>query len=216
MRTITLRFAGECRACNATLETGSSAAYERVTGIFCVGCAPTDPEVIRNYRQERADRKADRYEGWAEKRHVKADALRKVGASYRHDWAFITQPGHIPERARMNARDERAWEHEKTATRFEQKAASLRHVVVKGDAERKREVKREKALDWVSVGMEVNDPIYGVGVVKRIHKVSVTLDVARGSGSITVKAPLHWIVPANDAALALAKVNLDARKASEQ
>ena len=50
--------------------------------------------------------------GWGEKRAEKATGLRAARPdSVRHDWAFITQPGHIPERARMNARDERAMEH---------------------------------------------------------------------------------------------------------
>jgi|SRR3990167_657848 len=59
------------------------------------------------YRERRAA-KAERLRGWAEKRAVRAEADLNSHPEMRHDWAFITQPGHIPERARMNARDDRA------------------------------------------------------------------------------------------------------------
>ena len=74
MRQITVKYTGECRKCGNTLIVGSQAMYEKTTGIFCVGCEPTDTEDIRGYRQERADRKADRYDEWAGKRETKATA----------------------------------------------------------------------------------------------------------------------------------------------
>ncbi len=64
-----------------------------------------------SYRDRRL-RKAAKLREWSEGRAKKAEALRdKTPDSVRHDWAFITQPGHIPERARMNRRDEKAAEH---------------------------------------------------------------------------------------------------------
>ena len=59
--------------------------------------------------RERREAKADRLRGWAEKRQMDAAAVLASQPALRHDWAFITQPGHIPERARMNARDDRAY-----------------------------------------------------------------------------------------------------------
>src|SRR3989337_1132424 len=76
-------------------------------------------------RREQLERKAEKRREWAEKRTAKASSLRAVGASYRHDWAFITQPGHIPARAAMNRRDEKAYEHSKMADHHEAKAAGL-------------------------------------------------------------------------------------------
>lgn len=60
---------------------------------------------------------------WAEGRRSKAASLHAANAPFRGDWAFNTQPGHIPERARVIARTERAWDHEKMAQHHEQKAA---------------------------------------------------------------------------------------------
>ena len=59
------------------------------------------------YRERRLA-KAERLREWAEKRNTKATATLNSKPGLRHDWAFITQPGHIPERARMNAADDRA------------------------------------------------------------------------------------------------------------
>jgi len=44
VRTLTTRYAGSCRACGAEIPVGAHAVYERRAGIFCPGCAPTDPE----------------------------------------------------------------------------------------------------------------------------------------------------------------------------
>lgn len=76
-------------------------------------------------RRERLERKLEKRQEWAAGRKSKADALRKVDEHLRHDWAFITQPGRIPARERMNRRDERAYEHSKMADHHETKAAGL-------------------------------------------------------------------------------------------
>jgi len=60
--------------------------------------------------RERREARAARLSEWAAKRVTTANAALESQPELRHDWAFITQPGHIPERARMNARDERAFE----------------------------------------------------------------------------------------------------------
>lgn len=60
------------------------------------------------YRTRRLAR-ADRLRGWAANREARATAQLNSQPELRHDWAFITQPGHIPARARMNAADDRAF-----------------------------------------------------------------------------------------------------------
>lgn len=76
--------------------------------------------------RERREAKAERLREWADKREAKADGLRAATPDgLRHDWAFITQPGRIPERDRMRARDERANDHEATAARFSRRAAAI-------------------------------------------------------------------------------------------
>ena len=77
--------------------------------------------------RERRQRRAERLNEWADKRYAKADAIHEYNESlpYRHDWAFITQPGRIPERERMNRREERAWEHTKKADSMASRAAGI-------------------------------------------------------------------------------------------
>ena len=77
-------------------------------------------------RRERLERKAEKRREWAEGRNGKADALRAQDPpGLRNDWAFITQPGHIPERARMNRRDDKAHEHRAMAAHHIGKAAGI-------------------------------------------------------------------------------------------
>lgn len=63
---------------------------------------------MATYR-ERREARADRLEEWAEKRTVAAEAALTSNPEMRHDWAFITQPGRIVARERMNAADDRAF-----------------------------------------------------------------------------------------------------------
>lgn len=77
-------------------------------------------------RRERLERKAERRRDWAAGRTSKAQALQSATPdSLRHDWAFITQPGHIPERARMIRRDDKAHEHRAMAVNHESKAEGI-------------------------------------------------------------------------------------------
>jgi len=59
------------------------------------------------YRERRLA-KADRLRGWADKRTSDAQATLASDPELRSDWAFITQPGRIPYRDRMNKRDDAA------------------------------------------------------------------------------------------------------------
>jgi hypothetical protein len=64
---------------------------------------------MTTYRERRQER-ADKLREWADKRQRRATAQLNSQPELRHDWAFITQPGHIPERARMNRADDRAFQ----------------------------------------------------------------------------------------------------------
>ncbi len=60
--------------------------------------------------RERRERRAERLREWADKRQQRAAAVFKQGDRFRGDWAFNTQAGHIPERERLIAREDRAHE----------------------------------------------------------------------------------------------------------
>ena len=175
MRLLNSKYQGTCAKCERNISVGEQIAYEKMTGVFCPACFPTDPEEIREFRQMKADRKADRYEEWAQKREERAEAALNSYPEVRHDWAFITQPGRIPLRERMNRAGARAMEDIDEALAMRQKAQSLRNVRVAGDAERKREAQREKARGWAKVGMKVFCGLYGTGTIKKINKKTVTV-----------------------------------------
>ena len=196
MRQITLKYGGECRKCNASLTEGETATYEKRVGIFCLTCTPTDPEEIRAYRQEGADRKADRYEAWGQKRVDEASAtLDHIREHYRGDFAFNTQPGHIPERARVIRREDRAFESMTKGKQMLGKAASLRHVTVAGDAEQKRQAKRDAVKAVLHVGMRVDTVIYGEGIVERINKKTATIGSTGTSRTYKTIVDLSFLRP---------------------
>ncbi len=76
-------------------------------------------------RRERLQRKLEKRREWAEGRDAKAGACFKVAEPFRGDCAFNTQPGHIPERARVIAAQERGFEHSKMADHHRAKAGGL-------------------------------------------------------------------------------------------
>lgn len=170
MRPITVKYAGQCRKCGRDFEPGDPAIYEKRVGLFCNEHAPTDPEEIRAYRQEGADRKADRYEEWGQKRVREANAtLNYNHQHYTSDIAFNTQPGHFPLRARVIAQNDRAFESITKGEEMLGKAERLRHVQVAGDAERKRQAKREALDKIIAKGSRVFDFAFGVGTVVGIY-----------------------------------------------
>lgn len=62
---------------------------------------------MTTYR-ERREARAERYREWAGKRERTAGAVFKANEPYTSDYAFNTQPGHIPERARIIRREDAA------------------------------------------------------------------------------------------------------------
>jgi hypothetical protein len=172
MREIIVKYKGECKRCGNVLDIGQPAMYEKSMGIFCMGHEPINVEEIRSFRMAKAERKAERYEEWAEKREIKANGQLNSMPEIRHDWAFITQPGHIPLRAKMNQADNRAYESLQIAEGFKEKAENLRHVRVAGDAERNRQAKRDALDKLIAKGTKVFDAVFGEGTVLSIHKKS--------------------------------------------
>ena len=122
--------------------------------------APTAPGEVGDRRGGARERRAGRREGWAGARERHAAALEAANAPYQGDWAFATQPGHIPERAGANRRTERAFEHSRAAREHRAKAEHLRArgARVKGDAEAAREARRERVREWARPGMWVWAP----------------------------------------------------------
>jgi hypothetical protein len=78
-------------------------------------------------RRERLEAKIEKRREWADGRRAKAGALLDQNKPYEGDWAFATQPGHIPERARAIARSDKAAEHAGMARHHEQAADGLAH-----------------------------------------------------------------------------------------
>ena len=185
MRELIVKYEGNCKKCGNVLEIGIPAMYEKSMGIFCIGCEPKEVEEIREYRTIKAEAKAERYDEWAGKREQKARAALNSFPSMRHDWAFITQPGRIPFRDRMNKSDERAMESLKVAEGMRDKAESLSHVRVVGDAARKQQAEREAADAIFKVGDTVYSYIVGECTIVKINKKTYTVRSGKTGNTFT-------------------------------
>ena len=90
-------------------------------------------------RRERLEHRVEKRREWAGGRRDKAAELFARGDKYRGDHAFNTQPGHIPERARVIAATERGFEHAQMADHHDSRAAGLEvqldHSVFSDDAD---------------------------------------------------------------------------------
>jgi len=192
MRLLVSKYDGACAKCGTDLPKGAQIAYERITGVFCPGCFPTEPEAIREYRTARAEAKAERREEWAAARDRRANAAQRTSdvlmgrdrsPDGRADWALVTQPGHIPQRAQANRAQERAWREATKAGEHRAKAEALRSGVrVKGDAERRREERREAVRELVKarIGTMVQCHPYGLVKLLRVNRLSATVETPRG------------------------------------
>lgn len=76
------------------------------------------------YRQRRLA-KAERLRGWADKREDAATAALESVKPFTSDYAFNTQPGHIPERARIIAREDRAYASLRKAAAMDARADGI-------------------------------------------------------------------------------------------
>lgn len=76
--------------------------------------------------RERRERKAERLRGWAEVRRDRdGKVVEEIAGQFHEDIALLTQPGHIPYRARLIAREDRAMESVAKAERMERRAAGI-------------------------------------------------------------------------------------------
>ena len=87
-----------------------------------------------NEYEQKQDNRRERIESAAAKLEAAAAAVLNVGRDhYSRDWAFITQPGYIPERARWLRKMERAFEQVEAAKRLRAKAASIGGAGISSD-----------------------------------------------------------------------------------
>lgn len=75
--------------------------------------------------RDRREARADRLREWAGKREDRAAAVLEAGEPFRGDIAFNTQPGHIPFRARLIAREDRAYESLAKAAQMQSRADGI-------------------------------------------------------------------------------------------
>jgi hypothetical protein len=75
--------------------------------------------------RERREARAERLRGWAGTRQERAASTLASHEKYRGDHAFNFQPGHIPERARVIAREDRAFESLRKAASMESRASGI-------------------------------------------------------------------------------------------
>jgi len=155
-RTIQNKYVGNCKICEKEIPIGTEVQYVKWAGIFCLNHVLTT-EDIRKYRQERADKKANRLIGKAERLGKIADEKQSGFDKFRGDTAFLTQPGHIPFRRKLIDRYDKGIELRNEAEKAREKAESISSSVrVKGDAEKRYQVKRDFMTINVKVGDKVN------------------------------------------------------------
>jgi hypothetical protein len=75
--------------------------------------------------RERREAKAERLREWAAKREAGAAAVFEAGRPFTSDIAFNTQPGHMPFRAKLIAREDRAFESLRKAQGMESRANGI-------------------------------------------------------------------------------------------
>lgn len=76
--------------------------------------------------RDRREARAARLDEWATKRRERAAAVFETNRPYTTDYAFNTQPGHIPARARIIAQEDRAFESIRKAEGMAARADHIR------------------------------------------------------------------------------------------
>ncbi len=144
-------------------------------------------EEIRQYRQNKLNRKIRRLRSRAERLETLADEKQTEFNTHRGDIAFLTQPASKSsafgrQRDRIYKRYDQGIQLRAEAQELREKADYLekRGAVVRGDAERARQKKRELLDKIISVGSEIYDFAYGKGVVIRVNKTTYTIRLTSG------------------------------------
>lgn len=134
-------------------------------------------ERLRTYRQEKANRKAARVKSWGESKLRQAQEHEDSLPGYIHDWAYITQPGHIPGRDRVNRKQEKIFRLREEGKKQIERAERVRKYGgrVKGDRERERQTEREEQDKIIGKGSRVHDFCFGDGEVVRVNTKSYSI-----------------------------------------
>lgn len=144
-----------------------------------------------NAYEIKQDDRRERIEAAAAKIEAAAAAVLNVGRDhYSRDWAFVTQPGHIPERARWHRKMERAFEQVATAQRLRAKAASVGSAGISSDNPDAVDLLREKLAKLE----REQDMMKRANAIIRKHKAqpsAVPELVALGLGEKTAAALLE-------------------------
>ncbi len=139
-------------------------------------------ERLRAIRQDKIDRRVGRLLGKADRLQAEADKKSAARDPYRGDTAFWTQPGRIPARDRVMNSIETAGRLASEAKDVRDKAIWLSNsgARVAGDAEIKRQAKRDHNDTWVTAGMNVNTYIYGFATIVKVNKKTYTIRTHSG------------------------------------
>jgi hypothetical protein len=156
--------------------------YEKNMGIFCLGCEPKEIEEIRHFRTIKAEIKANKLIQRAARLEIEADSKAAPLEAMRGDHAFFTQPGRIPYRDKIFKSFNKSAELNKEADQILKRAENIMHykTIVAGDAERKRQAKREALDQIIQKGSRVHDFAFGDGVVIGVYKKSYRIQFDRG------------------------------------
>lgn len=195
MRKLELKYPGNCRRCDQFLSEKEEVMYEKSMGIFCIGHEPIETEDIRHFRTLKAQKRADQLETKAGKLESQAKDKMALFNSFRGDFAFSTQPGYIPIREKAIKRYEKGLE---LLTEAETKHSLAQGVLrektkVAGDAERNRQVKREKNDSKIEKGTRIFDSIFGEGMVEKIYKKTYRVKFDRGFSQLVDKSHVKII-----------------------
>ena len=145
------------------------------------------PDEIRAYRQTKIDKKVSRLKSKAERLQKEADSKLAVMNPYWGDTAFFTQPATPAsrfgrQREKIHARYDKGMALSIEADKLKKNAAWLEKqgAVVKGDAERKRQAKREAQDKIISVCSKIYDFCYREGEVIKVNKKTYTIKFTSG------------------------------------
>ena len=140
---------------------------------------PLDNEDIREIRQARHNRKAERLLRRAERLEKEAERFDKETKPFTTDWSFVTQPitnntggrRFARFREKISNKVDRKYALLKEADELRERADSLQApVLVKGDTAKRRQETMDLIKSKIKVGDKVIDWIYGEGVITKINQ----------------------------------------------
>jgi hypothetical protein len=160
---------------------------------LCIACwRSRTPDEVRAQRQAKIDRKVARLNKWADSRDIQAENKMSSFNTYRKDWSWLTQPANASSafgrsRQRVMDRYDSGMKLSIEADDMRKKAEYLQKTgaVVKGDAEKKRQAKRDHMDTLVKVGDVVQSWIVGECTIVKINKKTYTVRNHRTGNTFT-------------------------------